>query len=70
MRFCRKEAAEKEPLDKFKDAKIIEELSRVREAVKSSDLNQRLSIEDTQLMYISRDILRRKGKWKRFPDDV
>ena len=66
----RKHAAEKEPLDKTKDAKIIEELSRIREAAKSSDPNERLSIEDTQFMQITRDILRKKGKWKRFPDDV
>ena len=66
----RKQAAQKEPLDKVRDAKIIEELSRIREAVKSSDPNERLSLEDAQFMQISRDVLRKKGKWKRFSDDV
>jgi hypothetical protein len=37
---------------------------------KSTDPNQRLSIEDTQFMRISRNIMRQKGKWKRVRDDV
>jgi hypothetical protein len=59
-----------DPLDKEKDKEIIEHLSRIRNAVKSTDPNARLSIEETQFMQISRDVLRQKGKWKRFPDDV
>jgi PadR family transcriptional regulator PadR len=29
-----------------------------------------LSIEDTQFLQITRNVSRKKGKWKRFPDDV
>ncbi|HKW63212.1 MAG TPA: hypothetical protein VJN89_11750 [Candidatus Acidoferrum sp.] len=69
-RSWREQATKPEPLDSEKDKDIIEHLSRVRNAVKSSDPNARLSIEDTQFVQISRSVLRSKGKWKRFPDDV
>jgi hypothetical protein len=66
----REQAAKPEPLDREKDKEIIKHLSRIRNAVKSSDPNARLSIEETQFMQISRNILRKKGRWKRVPDDV
>ncbi len=66
----REQAAKPDSLDKDKDTEIIEHLGRIRNAVKSSDPNVRLSIEETQFMQITRDVRRKKGKWKRFPDDV
>jgi hypothetical protein len=66
----REQAAKPEPIDQEEGKKIIEELNRIKDAAKSSDTNSRLSIEETQFMQITRDILRQKGKWKRFPDDV
>jgi hypothetical protein len=66
----REQVGKPEPLDRNKDADIIAELNRIRDAVKSSDRTERLSIEETQFLQISRSVRRQKGKWKRFPDDV
>jgi hypothetical protein len=66
----RESAAKPEPINQEEGKRIIEELNRITAAAKSSDPNERLSIEDTQFMQITRDILRKKGKWTRFPDDV
>src|SRR6266852_3862190 len=52
----REQAAKPDSLDKDKDTEIIEHLGRIRNAVKSSDPNVRLSIEETQFMQITRDV--------------
>jgi hypothetical protein len=66
----REQASKPELLDKVKDAKIIEELRRIVDAAKSAGPAERLSIKDAAFMQITRDVVRKKGKWKRFPDDV
>jgi len=64
--------ANKEPLDKLKGIKIVEELNRIRDIAQSSDPGpiRRLSIEETQFMQILRSPLRSKGKWQRYAQDL
>ena len=66
----RESAAKPEPINQEEGKRIIEELNRITAAAKSSDPNERLSIDDTQFMQVTRDVHRKKGKWTRFPDDV
>jgi hypothetical protein len=46
------------------------QLKRINDAAKSSDQNERLSIEDTAFMQITRTVARKKGKWDRFGPEV
>ena len=43
----------------------LKELDRISEAAKPSDPTARLSIEDTQVMQITRMVAGKKGKWVR-----
>jgi hypothetical protein len=62
--------AEKEPRDKSKDAAIVAELNRLREAAESADPAERLPLEEMQFVQITRNPQRRKGKWLRYPKEV
>lgn len=64
--------ANKEPLDKLKGIRIVEELNRIRDIAQSSDPRptRRLSVEETQFMQILRNPLRSKGKWQRYAQDL
>jgi hypothetical protein len=64
-RAWRQQASKPDPTDEFKDTKIIEEVKRISDAAKSSDRKERLSIEDTALMQITRTVARKKDKWDR-----
>jgi hypothetical protein len=66
----RKLAVEPAPAERLKDTKIIDELNRITEAAKSTDPNERLSIEEAKFMQISRSVARRKGKWDRFGPEI
>ena len=45
-------------------------LNRILEAAKSNDPTARLSVEDTQVMQITRMVAGKKGKWVRFGPEV
>jgi hypothetical protein len=62
--------AEKEPLDKSKDAAVVAELNRLQQAAESADPAQRLPLEEMQFVQITRNPQRRKGKWLRYPKDA
>lgn len=52
------------------EKKIVAELNRIQEAAASSDPRERLTPEQTQFLQIKRNVLRRKGKWTRYPPDI
>ena len=67
----RDQASKPDPIDRLKDTKIIEELKRITDAAAESVCrNERLSIEDTRFMQITRTVARKKGKWNRFGPEV
>jgi len=45
-------------------------LKRISDAAKSTDRNERLSIEDTAFLQVARTVARKKGKWDRFGPEV
>jgi hypothetical protein len=63
-------ALKPDPIDPERHAKVIAELKAISDMAKASDPSIRLPLDEAMFMSINRTVLRRKGKWKRFPDDA
>lgn len=66
----RDNALKADPLDPERDKEIIAHLKRISDAAKEASPQTRISLEDAMFLTINRTVLRRKGKWKRMPDDA
>jgi len=62
--------AERVPRDKSKDAAIVADLNRLKNAAEASDPVERLPLEEMQFVQITRNPQRRKGKWLCYPEDA
>jgi hypothetical protein len=69
-RQWREHALKPPPLDQEHDKKIIAELKKISDASKAADPSARLNLQDAAFLTINRTVLRRKGKWKRMPDEA
>jgi hypothetical protein len=63
-------ALKPDPIDPERHAKLIAELKAISDMAKASDPSIRLPLDEAMFMSINRTVLRRKGKWKRVPDDA
>jgi hypothetical protein len=62
--------AEKKEPDQSKHKDLIALLDRIQHEAQSSNPSERLSPEETQYVTLTRNVMRKKGKWNRFGPDV
>jgi hypothetical protein len=62
--------AQKQEPDQSKHKDLIAELDRIEHEAQSSDPSARISAEEIQYVTLTRNVMRKKGKWNRFGPDV
>jgi len=66
----RKQEVEKQDLSPEAQKALVDLMNRIDKESQSSDPRERLTTEEIDYIQIKREVLRKKGKWSRFPPDV